>query len=161
MTQKCYSPLCSLVNFVIAVFHGRVIFPRTFIGTTVELDDGSWSVLREMVINPRSAMAAADTIFRPRFHIKGMSPKFNEWFSWLPIPFFAGLPGFRRKLWLFDPTSGDFSGYYEWQTLQDANTYAHSFAMRFMTARSIPGSVSSRVLTNNEAFSLKRDNAAD
>jgi hypothetical protein len=58
-----------------------------------------------------------------------MSPKVNEWFSWLPFPS-CRPAGFRRKLWLLDPVSGDFSGYYEWQTLDDAHAYAQSFAMR-------------------------------
>jgi hypothetical protein len=154
MTQKCYSPLCSLCNFIIAICHGRLVFPRSYLGNTIELDDGSWLVLREMVITTQGESSEPEAIFRPRFHIKGMSPKVNEWFSWLPIPFFAGLPGFRRKLWLFDPISGDFSGYYEWQTVQDANSYAHSFAMQFMTARSVPGSVSARVMLRDGSTSI-------
>jgi len=114
------------------------------------LDDGEWLVLRELVLTVPVDRLAAEAIFRPRFHVKGMGPAVNEWFSWLPIPFFAGLPGFRRKLWLLDPASGDFSGYYEWQTTEDANTYARSFAMRFMTNRSVPGSVSARVIRRED-----------
>ncbi len=154
MTQKCISPLCSLINFIKTMCHGRLFFPRTLNGATINLDDGSWLVLREMVITPSGEFSEPEAIFRPRFHIKGMSPKVNEWFSWLPIPFFSGLSGFRRKLWLFDPITGDFSGYYEWQTEQDAYAYAHSFAMRFMTARSIPGSVSARILPRDAKTSL-------
>ncbi len=140
------SPFGSFLAYCIAAWKGRVSFPMTRIGTHILLDDGQWLVLREMVIRSREEVSPAEAIFRPRFHVKGMSPKVNEWFSWLPIPFFAGLPGFRRKLWLLDPVSGDFSGYYEWQTLDDAHAYAQSFAMRFMTNRSVPGSVSARVI---------------
>jgi hypothetical protein len=66
----------------------------------------------------------------------------NKRFSLLPIPFFIGLPGFRSKLWMADVATGDCQGLYEWDTVQDAETYAHSFAMKFMMMRSVPGSVS-------------------
>lgn len=138
----------SFLRFHQALLTGRVHFPRERIGRPVTLDDGEWRVFREMVIDPSEGTPPAEAVFRPRFHVKSMSPTVNQWFSWLPIPFFAGLPGFRRKLWLVDPVSGDFSGYYEWQCPEDADAYAQSFAMRFMTRRSIPGSVSARILAN-------------
>lgn len=150
MTSKKGTPWTSFINFVTAEYQGRVELPRKRVGSYIILDDGEWLVLREMVIRPFENMPVAEAIFRPRFHVKGMSPKVNEWFSWLPIPFFAGLPGFRRKLWLLDPASGDFSGYYEWQTLENTETYAQSFAMRFMTNRSVPGSVSARVISRRD-----------
>jgi len=148
MTDQSPTPLFSFLHFVQAVIQGRVRFPEDRVGQRVSLDDGEWLVFREMVIRPPMETPRAEAVFRPRFHVEGMSPTVNQWFSWLPIPFFAGLPGFRRKLWLVDPVSGDFSGYYEWQNPQDAETYARSFAMRFMMRRSVPGSVSARVLEN-------------
>jgi hypothetical protein len=148
MTHQSPTPLYSLFHFVHAVFQNRVRFPEDLVGQRITLDDGDWLVFREMLVDPPAGTPPAEAIFRPRFHVKGMSSKVNQWFSWLPIPFFAGLPGFRRKLWLVDPVSGDFSGYYEWQRPEDANAYAQSFAMRFMAGRSIPGSVSARVLEN-------------
>jgi len=149
MTSTSVSPYRSFLRYSKALFQGRVHFPKGRVGTIVTLDDGEWRVFRELVIDAPPGTPPAEAIFRPRFHVRGMSPKINQWFSWLPIPFFAGLPGFRRKLWLVDPVSGDFSGYYEWQKPGDADTYAHSFAMRFMTRRSIPSSVSARVLVNS------------
>jgi hypothetical protein len=154
MHPQPVSPIRSFFQFWKAVFQARVRFPSGRVGTNILLDDGKWMVLRELVFTSRDVSSDPKIIFRPRFHVKGMSPKINEWFSWLPIPFFAGLPGFRRKLWLLDPVSGDFSGYYEWQTADDANNYAHSFAMRFMTARSIPGSVSARIIPASPSTTL-------
>jgi hypothetical protein len=72
-------------------------------------------------------------------------------FSVLPMPFFLGLPGFRSKCWLVDEQSGDFSGYYEWDTPEDARAYAGSFAARFMTARSVPESVKMTVYRADQA----------
>jgi hypothetical protein len=60
------------------------------------------------------------------------------------------LPGFRTKLWTVDENNGDFQGIYEWETLQDAENYAHSFAMQFMTNRSLPGSVSFQIKPDSE-----------
>jgi hypothetical protein len=88
-------------------------------------------------------------VFRPRFHVKGMSTRMNILFSWIPVWFILGLPGFRSKLWLVNPQNGDFSGYYEWDTVQDAENYGSSFAAGFMTRRSIPGSVSFKVIPGN------------
>ncbi|GAP22637.1 hypothetical protein [Leptolinea tardivitalis] len=152
MPQNPYSPFSSFIHFISLARQGKVRFPKGLKGTRIRLDDGEWLVLRELVISPELNSPEPEAVFRPRFHIKGMSARQNEWFSWLPIPFFAGLPGFRRKLWLLDPASGDFSGYYEWQTESDANAYAQSFAMRFMTARSIPGSVSARIQNCSALF---------
>ena len=76
-----------------------------------------------------------------KFHLKGKSPKVNQLFSVLPIPFFVGLPGFYAKFWCAAPKSGDFHGFYKWQTAAHAEAYANSFAMEFIAHRSVPGSV--------------------
>ena len=69
-----------------------------------------------------------------------MSIRQNALFSSIPIPFYVGLPGFRSKLWMYNLESGDSYGYYEWNTVEDAENYSHSFAASFMTRRSVPGS---------------------
>jgi hypothetical protein len=47
---------------------------------------------------------------------------------------------------MYNPESGDSSGYYEWDTVEDAENYSRSFAAGFMARRSVPGSVSFNVL---------------
>ena len=37
-------------------------------------------------------------------------------------------------------------GIYEWDTVQEAENYASSFAMKFMTMRSVSGSVSCEII---------------
>jgi len=37
--------------------------------------------------------------------------------------------------------SGGFQGIYEWYTMQDAEIYEKSFAIKLMTKRAIPGSI--------------------
>lgn len=133
------SPLRSFLRANRALLQGRLHFPRQRINTTIIDENGvALTIFREMrlgdVIPPESAT------FHVRFHVAGMPPRINKLFSWLTIPFFAGLPGFRHKLWLINETTGDFHGIYRWDTVADAERYADSFAMRFMAGRSVPGS---------------------
>ncbi len=137
------NPLRSFVAANLALFTGRLRFPRGRIGEVITLPDGTRGrVFRQALHAPAAGQPdQPGARFHVRFHVAGMSPQANVLFSLLPIPFFAGLPGFRGKLWLLDEATGDFHGLYEWQTVAAAEAYAHSFAMRFMTGRSIPGSV--------------------
>jgi hypothetical protein len=141
------NPLYSFVKTHLYLLLRRLHFPRRRMGEALILEDGqTWVIFREVHLDPgphRPARAGA--VFRPRFHVRGMSRRANILFSLLPIPFFTGLPGFRSKLWLYQPESGDFQGIYEWDTPADAEAYAQSFAMRFMTRRSVPGSVSYQI----------------
>jgi hypothetical protein len=56
-------------------------------------------------------------------------------------PFFVGVRGFRSKLWMVDPATGDFAGLYEWDDAVSARAYAEGLA-RVLRALSTPGSVS-------------------
>jgi len=144
---RSFHPLSSLVGTIRLVLRGRVHFPRKRLGQPLILDGEKWIIFRQVVIDPGPGQPAQPgAVFRPRFHLRGMSARANMLFSWLPVPFFIGLPGLRSKLWLYDPISGDFSGWYEWDSVEDAERYSRSFAVAFMTRRSLPGSVSFQVL---------------
>lgn len=83
--------------------------------------------------------------FMVRFHLAHMSRVANDRFLNLPIPFLMGLPGFRSKYWLYDEETGDYQGRYQWDSVADAERYADSLAVKFMTWRSLPESVSFRI----------------
>lgn len=141
------NPISALLHTIKLGLEGRIHFPRQRIGQEIWLDGECWLIFREVVIDPRSGQPQLPgAIFRPRFHVDGMSPRANILFSWIPVWAILGLPGFRSKLWLLNRESSDFSGYYEWDSVEDAQNYAHSFAANFMTRRSVPGSVSFQVL---------------
>jgi hypothetical protein len=141
------SPLYSLIHFLGLVATGRLHFPRQRVGEELWLDGEKWVIFRQAVVDPgKGQPQKPGAIFRPRFHVAGMSIRQNILFSLIPIPFYVGLPGFRSKLWMVNPETGDFSGYYEWNTVEDAENYSHSFAASFMTRRSVPGSVTFRVI---------------
>jgi len=140
-------PLHSLWNFLRLIAAGRLHFPRQRAGEAIWLEGEKWIIFRQAVVDRSEGQPErAGAVFRARFHVAGMSIRQNTRFSILPIPFFVGLPGFRSKLWMVNPESSDSSGYYEWDTVEDAENYSRSFAAGFMTRRSVPGSVSFKVL---------------
>jgi hypothetical protein len=141
------APLFSLGTVIGYIATGRLHFPRGRVGQEVWLEGEKWIIFRQAVVDPaRGQPEKPGAVFRPRFHVAGMSIRQNIWFSLFPMGFFLGLPGFRSKLWMYNPESGDFSGYYEWDTVEDAENYQRSFAGSFMTSRSIPGSVSFAII---------------
>ena len=137
------NPLRSFIDANLALLAGRLRFPCEQVGETIPLPNGTRGrVFRQAIHAPGDGQPIQPGArFHVRFHLAGMAPRLNILFSLLPIPFFAGLPGFRGKLWLLDEASGDFHGLYEWQTVADAEAYAHSFALRFMARRALPGSL--------------------
>jgi len=151
------NPLRSFVTANLALLTGRLRFPRGRVGEAIALPDGTRGrVFRQVLHAPAPGQPAQPGArFHVRFHVAGMSPRLNILFSLLPIPFIAGLPGFRSKLWLLDEMRGDFHGLYERQTVADAKAYAHSFALRFMTGRSVPGSVAYDITPLGKAISIQ------
>jgi len=138
-TQKArLSPLSSLAKYVCDRLSGRVHYPGDRIGKTVKTKWSEPEIIKQIIVDD-PANGRPEAVFMVRFHLRNMSPGTNKIFLELPLRFIAGLPGFRTKLWLFDPATGDFQGLYEWNTVQDARNYAHSFAARFMKGRSLPG----------------------
>lgn len=156
------SPFASFVHAAAALLCGRLHFDHSRVGEEFTDPDGQhFRVFRAVVLDPRPGQPAKPgAVFIPHFHVAGMTVRANILFSLLPMPFFLGLPGFRSKCWMVDDQSGDFSGYYEWDTLEDARAYASSFAARFMTARSIPDSVKMTVYPVDQAPSSPARRAA-
>ena len=126
---------------------GRLHFPRERIGETFTLgDERVFTIFRQVIVDPpKGQQAKPKALFRVCFRVANMTPEQNKCFSILPIPFFIGLPGFRSKLWMLDSTTGESQGVYQWDTVGDAQNYAKSFAMKFMTRRAVLGSISHEV----------------
>ncbi len=137
---------------------GRLHFPREQVGKTVRTPDGrEFTVFREGWVDPKPGQPEKPgATFIVRFHAK-MPPRLNKLFSLLPMPFCMGFPGFRSKLWTIDGATGDFQGIYEWDSVDDAEAYAHSAALAFMTGRSTPGSVSYRIYPSDRAPLVEAD----
>ena len=129
-----------MAQYIAGLITGRVRFPRHRLGRTIGVKGTDYEIVKEIDIK-QSGAGESGAIFTVKFHLANMSPTSNKIFLNLPIPFFAGLPGFRHKLWLIDESTGDFRGLYEWQTVEYARKYSKSFAVWFMKRRSVPGSV--------------------
>lgn len=143
------NPFRSLLKSIYYVCTGRLRFPSNRVGENITMPDGrTYAIFRRAVVKQgKNQSQKPSALFQVRFRITSMTPKQNEIFSLLPIPFITGLPGFRSKLWMVDRKTGECQGVYEWDTIEDAQRYADSFAMRFMSGRAAPGSVWYRIYT--------------
>ena len=142
---------------------GRIHQRRGRVGSTLSAGAGQrFVVYRETTVEtPGGAEGSGGGDYgdeRPgavlafRFHLRLMPRPIRplavavfEPLSILTTPFFAGLPGFRTKLWCFDHASGDYMGVYEWDTAAGAERYARSLR-RLMEWLSVPGSVAYEVV---------------
>lgn len=142
---KGFNPLCSLGRFLGRAVTGRMKGMPHYAGKTVTFSDGAaFTVFRTIMIQPGGSPGGA--LFVVRFTPKSMSLAANRVFSLAPIPFFTGLPGFRAKCWMENRETGACAGVYQWDSAETAASYSRSFAVKFMTRRSVPGSVSYTVI---------------
>jgi len=141
------NPIISFLKAHWYLLTGRLHFPRERIGETFTLDDEQvFTIFRQVIVDlPKIQQGKPVAVFRVSFRVANMSPEQNKRFSILPIPFFIGLPGFRSKLWMYNHATGESQGVYQRDTVEDAQNYVHSFAMKFMTRRAVPGSISHEV----------------
>lgn len=148
MSSDTISPWRALLNTLGNFVSGRVHFPRRRIGEVIAMDDGQrFEIFRQAIVDRKDGkQTIPGARFIVRFHLANMSPEMNKPFSLIPMPFCIGVPGFRAKLWTLNVENGDFQGVYEFETVRDAENYADSFAVRFMTKRSVPGSVSYKII---------------
>jgi hypothetical protein len=72
-------------------------------------DDGAVLVFRMRVTDPAARGPFRTALFDPIANVA--------------TPFFAGLPGFRRKLWLAGERPGEFLELYEWASEADAHRF--------------------------------------
>jgi hypothetical protein len=116
------------------VLDGRVRFPRDRLGDVLEFPDGSTPVVyRETVLD--SAVEGSDAgvvlVFRMQVADPTAGTTVREVLfdpvSNVATPFFAGLPGFRRKLWLAGDRPGEFLELYEWASRADADRFVEVF----------------------------------
>jgi len=133
----------ALVRSLVRLLIGRVRFPRDEIGRTLTMEDGrQFTVFRHACVKAPGEPAG---VFVVRFTPAHLSVRENIRFSLLPMIPLLGMHGFREKYWCVNKQTGECQGIYAWQTVTDAQAYAGSIALRFMTGRSLPGSVSHQI----------------
>lgn len=141
------NPVIGFFRTLALFMRNRVRFDPSAAGRIIEMPDGaSFTVFRRVTITVPAGTPEPGAYFLVRFRPAKMSVEGNIRFSRLPMLVFMGFTGFRSKYWAVDRATGLCQGLYEWQTMDDAVNYSRSVAMRFMTKRSAPGSVESKII---------------
>ena len=140
------NPMFLLAQSIGLWARGRIHFPRDKAGTIVR-DGEDFVIFRQVVVDPgKNQTEKPGATLRVRFHFAGGSVRLNKRLSLIPIPFIVSVPGFRSKLWMFGQESGDLQGLYEWDTVETAEAYMTSFAIKLMKRRAIPESLSHEII---------------
>ena len=135
---------------------GRIRFPRERLGDVLEMPDGdTFIVYRETVLQPAAqdapqpgvvlvfAMQVPDRTAGTTLRGVLFDPLAN-----VATPFFAGMPGFRRKLWLAGEFPGEFLELYEWAGAEDAERFV-TVLRSILDPFDFAGSVSFEVVTED------------
>lgn len=127
---------------------GRLKFPRNYIGQTICMEDGlKFKIFRHMKLH-KNTESKKIAILIIRFKFKKMSHKANIKASKIPIPLIAGFPGFMDKIWMIDWKTNFWQGIYQWESNDTIKRYEKSFVLGIMNKRSIPESLSYRIIQN-------------
>lgn len=133
------NPIIGLIKCLGLYIFRRVKLKPEDINKEVKMPDGErYRIFRHVQIKRKQTPRA---VFIIRFQLKEMDPKANERFSRLPMMVFMGFKGFTEKYWGVQDDSGKCQGIYYWLRYEDALAYSKSIAVKFMTKRSVPGSV--------------------
>ncbi|MGD9705852.1 MAG: hypothetical protein AB7Q42_23780 [Acidimicrobiia bacterium] len=123
------------------------------IGQELRMSDGrTYTAFRRTVKDPDAwSTSSPPAVLQPRFHLGVLGPR-RRWARALfrvtcivTTPLFVGLKGFRSKMWLEDPETGDYAGLYEWDDAELAQSYAEGLA-RVLRRLSTDGSVSYEIV---------------
>ena len=108
----------------------------------ISVDSERFAAFRKVVVVPTSDQSVEPgAIFQVRFRFKNLSTKVNQKLSLIPIPLITAQPGFRSKTWLLGEETGDFLGYYEFDTVEQAEAYWNSLPLRMMRGRAASGTL--------------------
>jgi hypothetical protein len=127
-----------LVRHRLRIRHGNV-------GARLRLPDGrSYMVFRETTCDGGSLDGTVTLAVW--FHLRGIPPgaRARRWLfereSILNTILYAGFEGYRVKLWMVDPATGDYAGLYAWHGHDEAAAYARYIAT-VLRPLSVVGSV--------------------
>lgn len=136
------SPLWSVVKTIGFIVTGRLHLPVQRNGEVVTDEAGrQFTVFRQVVVSSaKGSPSRLGAVLTLHFKVKNMSPAVNRFYSLLPLALYIGDPGFRSKL--FTINEEDCQSIYEWDTVEDAENYVQSIALKSILLRSVPGSFS-------------------
>ncbi len=141
------NPLLLIIRAIGLALGGRTRFHGNLQEESLEDKQERFAAFRKIVVKPTSKQPAAPgAVFRVRFRFKNLSATVNRLLSLIPIPLIVAQPGFRSKTWLLGEESGDFIGYYEFDTAQAAQVYWNSLPLRIMRKRAADGSLTHEIV---------------
>jgi len=147
------NPFSSIFITILNFIKRKIHFPKTFNDQKLKMEDNhEFEIFRHVIIGEKNDLPNNGAIFIVRFKLDNMSIEKNKRFSRFPIPMFIGLPGFRAKFWMCNEQTGFNQGIYQWESEKDAENYSKSFAVKFMTSRSEPKSVSYEIIPNKNIY---------
>ena len=128
---------------------GRTRCHAEHVGQVLRMSDGRTYVPFRHTRKAKSgwSQTAPAAVLQPRFHLTALAPGRRHLHALFRVvciattPLFVGLRGFRSKLWMVNPATGDFAGLYEWDDADSARAYADGLN-RILRALSAPSSVS-------------------
>lgn len=140
------SPTKSVIRTIGFTLTGRLHFPTDQVNREVTDENGNkFIVFREIVVDPASDQPEQPgAVLVLHFRVVNMTPEQNKLYSLLPLPLYIGDKGFRTKLFTIN---GEYcQSIYEWDTVQDAENYLRSMALKTVQMRSVPGSFSYKII---------------
>ena len=152
------NPIWGFLRTLFLFLSFRIRFLKKDVNRMITMEDGQvFRIFRHVRIRAAN-MNKPEGAFVVRFRPKDMTVQQNIRFSLLTMLIFMGFHGFREKFWCVNDQSGLCQGVYAWQTVEDAENYSKSIAMRVMTSRSDPELVSARVVEQKaETYWLFKD----
>ena len=149
------NPLKLLAHALALWMHARVTFERGLDQIGIDDQGERFRAFRKVRVGSKNQRSSAPgAVFRVRFRFRNLSQATNRRLSCIPIPFILAQPGFLSKTWLLGESSGDFMGYYEFETEATARAYWDSLPLKMMRRRAAPGSLSHEVLVGDLALPL-------
>ena len=127
------------------LLNGRIRFPKNKLGECIQGEE-ELRIFRQVVVDPAGDQPDSPAaIFKVCFHFARFSENTNKTLSLIPIPLIVAQPGFRSKTWLVGQTTGIYQGFYEFDTVRDAENYWTSFPLNLMKKRAVPESLTYRI----------------
>ncbi|MCP4674685.1 MAG: YdhR family protein [Deltaproteobacteria bacterium] len=140
------NPLMLVLRAIGLGLSGKARFIRNLQNESIKDEGECFTAFRKVVVKPNSKQPSnPGAIFQVRFRFKNLSATANRLLSLIPIPLIVAQPGFRSKTWLLGEDSGDFIGYYEFDTIEAAEAYWNSLPLRMMRKRAAKGSLTHEI----------------
>lgn len=156
-------PVVCLLVALFRLLTGRLRFPRQYLHQEFDVDgDDTFRVFRHLkVAAERNRRLNGTTVLIVRFRFARFSQAVNRRLSLIPVLLIAGYPGFRHKIWMVSERTGEWQGFYEWESERAARDYTRSFVLGMMTRRAVSDSVSIRVVPDISAAEYLRRTGSD